>query len=54
MAALRPDEALTGRVVSVETLDERHREGLRAAAEASPEIFRFSLAALRELAGLAA
>ena len=43
MAALRPDEALAGRIVSVELLDERHREGLRGAAEASPEIFRFTV-----------
>jgi RimJ/RimL family protein N-acetyltransferase len=32
---------LTGRIVSVELLEERHREGLRRAAEAGPEIFRF-------------
>jgi N-acetyltransferase len=38
---IRPDGPLTGRLVSVELLEERHREGLRAAAGASPEIFRF-------------
>jgi RimJ/RimL family protein N-acetyltransferase len=38
---LRPSEPLTGRIVSVEQIAERHREGLRGAAEASPEIFRF-------------
>ncbi len=43
MAALRPDEALKGRLVSVEPLEERHREGLRAAAEDDPEIFRFTV-----------
>ena len=38
---IRPAGPLAGRLVSVEPLEERHREGLRAAAEASPEIFRF-------------
>ena len=38
---MRPDGALRGRIVTVEPLEERHREGLRAAAEAGPEIFRF-------------
>jgi len=38
---VRPDGPLTGRIVSVELLDERHREGLRRAAEAGLEIFRF-------------
>jgi RimJ/RimL family protein N-acetyltransferase len=37
---LRP-EPLVGRLVSVEPLEERHRDGLRAAAEANPEIFGF-------------
>ena len=41
MAELRPGEPLAGRIVSVEPLAERHREGLRVAAEAGPEIFRF-------------
>ena len=38
---IRPAGPLAGRIVSVEPLTEGHREGLRAAAEASPEIFRF-------------
>jgi RimJ/RimL family protein N-acetyltransferase len=38
---LRPDGPLAGRLVSVEPLEEKHREGLRAAAEANLEIFRF-------------
>jgi RimJ/RimL family protein N-acetyltransferase len=38
---IRPAGPLAGRIVSVEPLEERHREGLRTAAEASPEIFRF-------------
>ena len=32
---------LVGRIVRVEPLEERHRDGLREAAEADPEIFRF-------------
>ena len=38
---MRPEGALVGKIVSVEPLEERHREGLRAAAEAGLEIFRF-------------
>ena len=38
---MRPEGALVGKIVSVELLEERHREGLRAAAEAGLEIFRF-------------
>jgi len=38
---VRPEGALVGKIVSVELLEERHREGLRAAAEAGLEIFRF-------------
>ncbi len=38
---LRPDGPLVGRLVSVEPLEEKHREGLRAAAEANLEIFRY-------------
>jgi RimJ/RimL family protein N-acetyltransferase len=38
---VRPEGALSGRIVSVEPLEERHREGLRAAAGAGLEIFRF-------------
>src|SRR5712691_11843346 len=40
-SSIRPPEPLAGRIVSVEPLGEQHREGLRAAAEAGPEIFRF-------------
>ena len=39
---LRPDGPLSGRLVCVEALAERHREGLRASAEEAPEIFRFT------------
>jgi N-acetyltransferase len=39
---LRPDEPLVGRIVRVEPLAERHREGLRVAAEADPEIHRYT------------
>jgi N-acetyltransferase len=38
---LRPDEPLTGGIVSVEPLAEHHREGLREAAAEDPTIFRF-------------
>ena len=37
---IRPAGPLTGRIVSVEPLEERHREGLRSAA-ADISIFRF-------------
>ena len=40
---LRPDGPLIGRLVRVEPLAERHRDGLRAAAEEAPEIFRFTM-----------
>lgn len=39
---LRPDEPLQGRIVRVEPIEERHREGLRAAAEREPQIHRFT------------
>jgi RimJ/RimL family protein N-acetyltransferase len=39
---LRPDAALAGRIVRVEPIEERHREGLRDAAEADPQIHRFT------------
>jgi RimJ/RimL family protein N-acetyltransferase len=39
---LRPDGPLAGRIVRVEPIDERHRVGLRAAAEAEPQIHRFT------------
>ena len=38
---LRPDAPLVGRLVSVEPVEERHRDGLRAALEESPELMRF-------------
>jgi N-acetyltransferase len=39
---LRPDGPLVGRFVRLEPLEERHREGLRAAAADDPRIFRFT------------
>jgi RimJ/RimL family protein N-acetyltransferase len=39
---LRPEAALAGQIVSVEPIEERHREGLREAAEAEPQIHRFT------------
>jgi len=39
--SLRPDAPFAGRIVSVEPLAERHREGLRAASEEDRGIFRF-------------
>ena len=39
---LRPAAPLTGRIVRVEPIEERHREGLREAAEAEPQIHRFT------------
>ena len=39
---LRPEAALAGRIVRVEPIEERHREGLREAAEAEPQIHRFT------------
>ena len=39
---LRPAEPLQGRIVRVEPIEERHREGLRAAAEREPQIHRFT------------
>ncbi len=41
MTELRPDAPLTGRVVRVEPMEERHREGLRRAAAEDPSIFRY-------------
>jgi RimJ/RimL family protein N-acetyltransferase len=38
---LRPPEPLVGRFVRVEPIAERHREGLQAAMEEAPEIFRY-------------
>ncbi len=39
---LRPQAPLAGRIVRVEPIEERHREGLREAAEAEPQIHRFT------------
>ena len=39
---LRPAAPLIGRIVRVEPIEERHREGLREAAEAEPQIHRFT------------
>src|SRR5690349_21067286 len=38
---LRPDRPLTGRFVRVQPLEERHREGLRAAGAEDPLDFRY-------------
>jgi RimJ/RimL family protein N-acetyltransferase len=40
--SLRPDQPFEGRVVRLEPIAERHREGLREAAEREPEIHRFT------------
>jgi RimJ/RimL family protein N-acetyltransferase len=42
MSPLRPDEPFAGRIVRVEPIAEKHREGLRAAAEREPQIHRFT------------
>jgi RimJ/RimL family protein N-acetyltransferase len=39
---LRPDGPFQGRIVRVEPIEERHREGLREAAEREPQIHRFT------------
>jgi RimJ/RimL family protein N-acetyltransferase len=39
---LRPHGPLAGRIVRVEPIAERHREGLRDAAEREPQIHRFT------------
>jgi N-acetyltransferase len=39
---LRPTRSLEGRIVRAEPIEERHREGLREAAERDPEIHRFT------------
>ena len=41
-AELRPSGSLAGRIVRVEPIDERHREGLREAAERDPQIHRYT------------
>ena len=38
---LLPDGPLVGKIITVEPLDERHREGLRSAASEDPGIFRY-------------
>jgi RimJ/RimL family protein N-acetyltransferase len=42
MSVLRPEHPFVGRIVRVEPIAERHREGLRAAAEREPRIHRFT------------
>jgi N-acetyltransferase len=42
MSDLRPERPLEGRIVRVEPIGERHREGLRQAAEREPQIHRFT------------
>ena len=42
MSALAPAAPLDGRIVRVEPIAERHREGLRAAAELEPQIHRYT------------
>ena len=39
---LRPAGPIDGRIVRLETIDERHREGLREAAERDPNIHRYT------------
>jgi N-acetyltransferase len=39
---LRQDAPLVGRIVHVEPIEERHRDGLRKVAEAEPQIHRFT------------
>jgi RimJ/RimL family protein N-acetyltransferase len=41
IADIRPEMPLSGRLARVELLEERHREGLRAAAAEDPGIFRY-------------
>ena len=43
MSELRPAKALEGSIVRVESIDERHRAGLREAAEREPQIHRYTL-----------
>jgi RimJ/RimL family protein N-acetyltransferase len=42
VSSLRPDQPFEGRIVRLEPIAERHREGLREAAEREPEIHRFT------------
>jgi RimJ/RimL family protein N-acetyltransferase len=39
---LRPSGPIEGRIVRLETIEERHREGLREAAERDPQIHRYT------------
>jgi RimJ/RimL family protein N-acetyltransferase len=39
---LRPNGPIEGRLVRLETIEERHREGLREAAERDPQIHRYT------------
>jgi RimJ/RimL family protein N-acetyltransferase len=39
---LHPGQALIGELVRIEPIEERHREGLREAAERDPQIHRFT------------
>jgi RimJ/RimL family protein N-acetyltransferase len=39
---LRPETPFQGRIVRVEPIEERHRDGLREAAEREPQIHRFT------------
>jgi RimJ/RimL family protein N-acetyltransferase len=42
MTELRPEGPLVGQIVRAEPIEERHREGLREAAERDPQIHRFT------------
>ena len=42
MSELHPGGALVGKIVRLEPIEERHREGLREAAERDPEIHRYT------------
>jgi RimJ/RimL family protein N-acetyltransferase len=42
MNELRPEGTLKGRIVQVEPIAERHRDGLREAAEREPQIHRYT------------
>ena len=42
LKTLRPEEPIDGRIVRLEPIAERHREGLRAAAEREPQIHRYT------------
>jgi RimJ/RimL family protein N-acetyltransferase len=42
VSGLRPAAPIEGRLVRLEPIDERHRDGLRAAAERDPRIHRYT------------